>query len=89
MNEPQGRGPGSEELGWGIASMVINVLVIVGIGILVPVFRHMADVYQISRNYRLVFYVVAALAVANAIRRIVMQWIRLRRPAPDPDEDGS
>jgi hypothetical protein len=84
---PPGRRLRAEELGWGIASLVVNVLVLIGIGFLIPVFRRVADAYRVPGNYRLIFHVVAALTMVHALWRIVLQWIRLRRPVQEEDDD--
>jgi hypothetical protein len=86
---PRGRRVRPEVLAWGIATIVVNVLVLIAIGVLIPVFARMAEVHQVPRNYRYVFYAVAALAAGNAIRRVVMQRRRLRRPDDERDDDDT
>jgi len=71
--------PTREERIWAYASMGVNVAVLVAIAFLVPVFRKAAQAYEVPSGYRKMFYVVIALAVGNAIRRIILQWLALRR----------
>ncbi|HVP40138.1 MAG TPA: hypothetical protein VMS93_13255 [Candidatus Saccharimonadales bacterium] len=72
---------------WGYAWIAINLVTMVGIGILIPVFSRTAEVAGVPRQIRVAFYVVAVLAMANAIRRIVLQWLRLRRLSGEGGED--
>ncbi len=81
------RRPRLEERVWGFAWMAVNLLVLIGIGVLIPVFRRTAEAAGVPQNIRVCFYIVAALAMANAIRRIVLQWLRLRRPPERDAED--
>ncbi|MBI5835923.1 MAG: hypothetical protein HZB25_01640 [Candidatus Eisenbacteria bacterium] len=75
-----------DELVWACAWMAVNAAVLIGIAALIPVFRRMAEAAQVPGNIRICFYLVAALAMANAIRRLVLQYLRLRHPR-DPDEE--
>jgi hypothetical protein len=86
---PPGRRVRPEVLAWGIATMVVNLLVLVAVGVLIPVFARMAEARQVPRPYRYVFYAVAALAAGNAIRRVVLQRRRLSRPDDGRDEDDT
>ena len=82
MHEPP-HGPRREERIWATFWIAINTAVIVGVLFLIPVFVRWARSQEVSGSRTFLFYLVAALAVGNAIRRIIVQALRLRGQGGD------
>ena len=79
MPDDPHRPPRGEALFWGWAWIAINFAVLVGVIVLIPIFRRMSRNLGLPQSRNVIFYLVAAVAMGNAIRRIILQWLALRR----------
>ena len=71
--------PRNEALLWGWAWIAINGAVLVGVGVRIPIFQKMSRALGLPRSREFIFYAVAAIAMGNAIRRIILQWRKLQQ----------
>ena len=83
MSQPEHHPSRGEALFWGWAWLLINVAVLIGVAALIPVFVTMSRHLGLPQSRNFVFYAVAAIAMGNAIRRIILQWKKLARLRSD------
>ncbi len=83
-SRPEG-GAGAEERAWAWVWMLVNAAVVAALAALIPFYRNAIRQYsaQIPPSRSWLFYIVVALAMGNAIRRIILQWKHFHRGDTD------